>query len=990
MNAKGKEPLDLEVVRAKLAAAGGRSYWRSLEELAGTDAFDEMLHREFPRHASEWSGALDRRSFLKLMAASLALAGLSSCATQPEEKIVPYVRTPEELVPGKPLYFATAHVHDGYAVGTLVRSDMGRPTKIEGNPAHPSSLGATDAAIQASILTMYDPDRSRTVTYRGAIRPWEAFVNDLIPALGAQNMMQGSGVRILSGSVTSPTLAAQLRILLARYPRAKWHRYQPVTHDAEREGAILAFGEHVDTLLHFDRADVVVSFDADVLNAGPRAVRHQHDFADRRRIMGGRMDMNRLYVLESSPTVTGTMADHHLPVRSMDLAACVGYVASALGVPGAEPASVGEHHRAWLDAMIRDLRSRGGQSIVVAGDSQPATVHALVHGINRQLGSSGRTITYINPVEADPVQQVDSIRDLVADMNGGSVQLLLILGGNPVFDAPADLGFAGAMNLVDLRVRLGLYEDETSSLCHWHLPETHPLEAWSDARAADGTATIMQPLIAPLYNGKSAHEVMELFLGSGGRTSYDAVRAYWQGQRGGAGFEEFWTKSLNEGLVEGSASESRNVAYAGSRISGPPQREGLEVVLRPDPTIGDGRYANNGWLQELPKPITKITWDNAVLMSLATAARLGVTNEDVVQVRAGDRSVEGPVFIVPGHAHESLTLHFGYGRTRTGRVGEGAGFNVYPLRTSTAMTCIAGAEVTRTGRRSTLAVTQEHQAMEGRSPARAGRLDEYLAHPGAGEASEPPPGESLYPGVEYAGNAWGMAIDLNSCTGCAACTIACQSENNIPIVGKEGVTRNREMHWLRVDQYFEGDLDNPQILSQPVACQHCENAPCEIVCPVGATVHDHEGLNVMVYNRCVGTRYCSNNCPYKVRRFNFLEYNGSDDPVAKMRQNPDVTVRSRGVMEKCTYCLQRISHARIDAKKEDRPIRDGDIVTACQAACPSQAIMFGDVNDTTSRVRRWKDEPRSYGLLAELNTRPRTSYLARLRNPNPEIHETTA
>ncbi len=994
MNPNGKQPLDLETVRKQLAAAGGRSYWESLERLADTDEFGELMRREFPRHAAEWAGTLDRRSFLKLMAASLALAGLSSCATQPDERIIPYVRAPEEIVPGKPLYFATAFVEDGYALGALVRSDMGRPTKLEGNPNHPASLGATTPAMQASILTMYDPDRSRTVTYRGSIRPWESFVSDLVPALGAQAMLQGAGFRILSGTFTSPTLDAQRRALLARYPKAAWHQYQASTGDGRREGSRLAFGEYAETLFRFDQADLVVSFDADFLNAGPASARYQHDFAARRRVLGGKKEMNRLYALESMPTVTGSMADHRLPVRSVDIPAYVRYVAAALGVPGAGTAPVDDQHRPWLDAMVRDLKQHRGTSLLVAGDSQPAPVHALVHGINQVLGGTGKTLTHVEPVEYAPVDQAASLKDLVDAMNSGAVQLLLILGGNPVFDAPADLGFAEALNKVDLRVRHGLYEDETSSLCHWHLPESHSLEAWGDARAYDGTATIMQPLIAPLFNSKSAPEVLEIFLGNNDRKGYDIVRAYWQGQRGGTAFEEFWKRSLNDGVVPDTAAGPKTVSFTPSRLGdleqSLPPRDGIEVVFRPDPTIGDGRYVNNAWLQELPKPVSQLTWDNAVFMSLATAQKLGVAKDDVVTVKIGERTVEGPAYPIPGHAHDSLTLHYGYGRARTGKVGGGTGFNVYPARVSTAMGCTGGASVTRTGRQVPLAVRQEQQGMEGRAPARVGTLQEYLANPDfpIGMAPGAPGRETLYyPGYEYDSYAWGMAIDLNACTGCAACTIACQSENNIPVVGKEGVIRNREMHWIRVDQYFTGNLENPQVVSQPLACHHCENAPCEVVCPVGATMHDHEGLNVMVYNRCVGTRYCSNNCPYKVRRFNFFDYTGQYTPEDKMHENPDVTVRSRGVMEKCTYCLQRISHARINAKKENRLIQDGEIVTACQAACPSQAIMFGDINDKTSRVRRWKEEPRSYGLLAELNTRPRTSYLARLKNPNPEIQE---
>ncbi len=984
-------PLDLDVVRQKLAAAGGRSYWRSLEELAGTPEFEEMLHREFPSHASEWSSALDRRSFLKVMGASLALAGLAACSRMPDQKIVPFVRPPGEEVPGIPLSYATALLTGGYAFGTLVRSNLGRPTKIDGNPQHPASLGGSDIFAQASLLSLYDPDRSKTIMFRGDIRPWDSFMDDLIPAVGAQKMIAGAGLRVLSGTVTSPTMASQMRQFATQFPQARWHQYEPVNRDAIVDGSRLAFGDIVETLYHFDKADIVVAFDADFLNRGPASVRHAHDFAERRRIQGGKKTMNRLYALEPMPSVTGMMADHRLPVRGVDIPSYVAAVASMLDVPGVSPTQVGNDHRHWVEAMVRDLKRHSGASIVIAGEDQPAEVHALVHGINAALANVGQTIEYCEPAVVEPMSQVSSLRALVDDMSAGKVQLLLILGGNPVFDAPADIAFAPALEKVDLRVHLASYEDETSDLCQWHLPESHTLESWGDARAYDGTISIIQPLLAPLYDSRTGLELIDAVLNGKARTNYEIVRTYWQ-QNAGGSFEDFWTTSLNNGIVADSGSKPKKVRYtgtvAGSSASSSPATS-FEVTMRPDPSIVDGSWINNGWLQELPRPFTKLTWDNAVLMSVASAQKLGATNSDVVRLRLADRSIEGPAFIVPGHADNSVTLHLGYGRTRTGKVGEGTGFNVYPFRTSTAMSCVDGVTITRTGRRYPLVITQDHQAMEGRAPARVGSLEEYIANPGfAIDQGVAPPGtESLYPPVSYDESAWGMTIDLNACTGCNACVLACQEENNIPIVGKEGVERNREMHWLRIDQYFDGDLENPQVLSQPVACQQCENAPCELVCPVGATQHDSEGLNVMVYNRCVGTRYCSNNCPYKVRRFNFLEYNGSDDPTIKMMHNPDVTVRSRGVMEKCTYCTQRISHARINAKKEGRPIKDGEVITACQAACPSEAIVFGDINDKESKVHAWRQEPRGYGLMAELNTRPRTTYLARLKNPNPEIPE---
>jgi molybdopterin-containing oxidoreductase family iron-sulfur binding subunit len=613
--------------------------------------------------------------------------------------------------------------------------------------------------------------------------------------------------------------------------------------------------------------------------------------------------------------------------------------------------------------------------------------------MNHTLGNVGSTVFYTDPVEAGPVDQMGSLRELVADMQAGLVDLLVILGGNPVYQAPAELRFSEHLSKVKLRVHLGLYDDETAALCHWHIPETHYLETWSDGRAFDGTITIMQPLIAPLYGGKSAHEVLAALMGQPNRPSYAIVRDYWRGQLPPEDFEPFWRTALHEGLVANTALPPREVAYRNMRVEAselavsPSDQRSLDLVLRPDPTVWDGRFANNGWLQELPKPLTKLTWDNAALISPATAQRLGLHNEDVVELRYRGRTARAPVWLMPGQADEAVTVHLGYGRWRTGRVGRGTGFNAYVLQTSTAPWGDSGMEIHPTGGRYPLASTQLHHTMEGRNLVRVGTLAQYLAHPEFVHemAHEPPPDLTLYPLYEYKGYAWGMAIDLNACIGCNACVIACQAENNIPIVGKSQIAVGRDMHWLRIDRYYQGSIDDPETYYQPVLCMHCEKAPCEVVCPVAATVHDDEGLNVMVYNRCVGTRYCSNNCPYKVRRFNFLQYVDDQTPVLKLLRNPDVTVRTRGVMEKCTYCVQRISAARIQAEKDQRLIGDGEVVTACQASCPTEAIVFGDINDLNSRVAKLKASQLNYGLLTDLNTRPRTTYLARLRNPHPDL-----
>jgi molybdopterin-containing oxidoreductase family iron-sulfur binding subunit len=992
--------LDLAALRARLATARGPQYWRSLEELAASPAFEEVLHREFPQQAAEWHDPISRRRFLQLMAASLALAGVTACTRQPAEKIVPYVRAPEQLVPGRPLFFATAIPFGGIAQGVLVESHMGRPTKIEGNPKHPASLGATHAFTQASILTLYDPDRSQVVINVGRISAWGAFFAAVSPPLEAQRLRKGRGLRLLTETVTSPTQAHQLQTLLDVFPEATWHQYEPINRDQLYAGARLALGAEVETHYRFDRAQVVLALDADFLSYGPASVRYARDFASRRRVRDGQTAMNRLYAVESTPSNTGASADHRLSLRPqeiIDLALAVAQELGALDGAGAASAARTQGSAAiarWLKAVVSDLRGNRGAGIVIAGDQQPPLVHALGHAMNHVLGNVGTTVQYTDPVEARRVDQMASLRELVADMEAGEVDLLVIIGANPVYTAPADLHFAERMSKVKLRIHQGVYEDETAALCHWHIPATHALEAWGDVRAFEGTVTIMQPLIAPLYGGKSVHELLAALMGQSERTNYAIVRDYWRRQIPPEDFEPFWRTALHEGLIAHTALPQRTVVYRGLTIDGPQSpasipepQSALALVVRPDPTLWDGGFANNGWLQELPKPLTKLTWDNAALLSPATAERLGVSNEDVVELRYQGGTVRAPVCLMPGQAEDVVTVHLGHGRRRSGRVGDGIGFNAYLLRLSSAPWGGAGLELRPTGEQHPLASTQHHHSMEGRHLVRAGTLAQYLAHPEFihDMGHDPPADLTLYPPHAYEGYAWGMAIDLNACIGCNACVIACQAENNIPIVGKTEVARGRAMHWLRIDRYYKGDLDTPEIYHQPVLCMHCENAPCEVVCPVAATVHDDEGLNVMVYNRCVGTRYCSNNCPYKVRRFNFLQYTDDRTPVLKLLRNPDVTVRTRGVMEKCTYCVQRISAARITAEKAQRPIRDGEVVTACQASCPTEAIIFGNLNDPHSRVAKLKATPLNYGLLTELNTRPRTTYLARLRNPHPDL-----
>ncbi len=972
---KGK--LDLKSVRAQIEQAAdektGPEYWRSLEELAGSADFQEALHREFPKGASEWVDSVSRRGFLKVMGASLGLAGMTGCVRLPLEPIVPYVRQPEEVIPGRPMFYATAVTLGGYASPVLVESHLGRPTKIEGNDRHPASLGGTDIFAQASILTMYDPDRSQSVMSMGDQRSWQSFLTVIRGPLNAQKALQGVGIRILTPSISSPTLADQLRNLRKIYPQAKWHVYEPVNRDNRLEGAKLPFGQPVETRYNLEAADVIVSLDADFLYAGfPGNVRYIRDFAKRRDPDG---NMNRMYVIESTPSSTGAKADHRLPLRAVDIEWFARALAGALGLDAGVPDLTGEvaKHADFLAAVARDLLAHGGASVVLAGDHQPPVVHALAHAINAKLGNVGK---------------------------GGKVDLLVILGGNPAYDAPADLDFADLLrsNKVSLRVHLGLYQNETADLSHWHINQTHELEAWGDARAYDGTVSIIQPLIAPLYNGKSAHEFVALLSGQADATGYDLVRGYWQKQQSGGDFEAFWRKSLHDGWIEGTAFTSKPVGTKANNLPLPTQlnENALELNIRRDPTIYDGQFSNNGWLQELPKPMTKLTWDNAVLIAPKMATRLEIKTEDVVELELNGRKVTGPVWIQAGHPDNSVTVFVGYGRRRAGRVGTAQGFDAYSLRTTAAPWFATGLQMRKTGETYKLASTQGYQTMDTpngdtRALVRETTLEEYRKEPSFAKEEEPAPGLTLYKPYPYKEEdyAWGMTIDLNSCVGCNNCMLACQSENNIAVVGKEQTVIGRHMHWLRVDAYYQGDRDNPKAFFQPVPCMQCENAPCEVVCPVGATNHSSEGLNDMVYNRCVGTRYCSNNCPYKVRRFNFFLFQDWETPQYKMMRNPDVSVRSRGVMEKCTYCVQRINERRIDAEREERKINDSkhedELQTACQQSCPAGAIIFGNINDANSKVSKLKAEARNYSLLSELNTRPRTTYLAEVSNPNPEL-----
>jgi MoCo/4Fe-4S cofactor protein with predicted Tat translocation signal len=1009
----------------------GKRFWRSLEELADTRRFREMMEREFPDQAAEWTNPITRRRFLTLLGASFALAGIGGCNTHPpEDKILPYVHQPEGMVLGKPLFFATSMTLTGRAVGLLVESNEGRPTKIEGNPQHPASLGATDAFAQASVLTLYDPDRSQAVLYRGQPRAYAELVTSMREEMVRRRQNKGAGFHILTEIVSSPTLAKQLQKLQNDLPKTKWHQFEPAAPDNAFEGSRLAFGAPVDLLYHFEKADVVLSLDADFLTCGPAHLPNVRAFAARRRIEPGRPEMNRLYVVEPTPTATGMKADDRLRLRASQVETFARVLAGELGLGAfASLDALPPEARTWIKPLAEDLQKHAGSCIILAGDGQPPAVHALAHATNHRLGNYGKTAVAIDSVDARTVNRLESLKELIQDIDAGDVQTLLILGGNPVYNAPVDLRFAERLQKVPLRIHLSLYHDETSQLCQWHVPEAHYLEAWGDARAFDGAASIVQPLIAPLYNGKSAYEALADWTEPAQRSGHDLVRdhwrAWWSEHPDGKDFEHFWRRALHAGLIKNSQSPPKEVKFqtdwaarAGLQNDAKGPQIGvdsLEVIFRPDPTIYDGRFANNGWLQELPKPVTKLTWDNAVLLSPATAKSLGIgyavpgnrggehgeAVTDLVELRYHDKVVKAPVLVVPGHADGAATVHLGYGRTKAGRVGNDAGFNAYLLRMSEKPYFDSGLTLRKTGERFALACTQTHYPIDHQGKAalergilHVGKLSDYRQDPHSiiHERHERTSLPTLLNPEEFPydkGYQWGMVIDLGACVGCNACVVACQAENNIPIVGKLEVTHGREMHWIRIDRYYEGSEDDPRAYFQPVPCMHCENAPCELVCPVAATTHSLDGLNEMTYNRCVGTRYCSNNCPYKVRRFNFLQYADYAKGSLNLLNNPDVTVRSRGVMEKCTYCVQRIREAEINAKNQNnRPIHDGEVVTACQAACPAEAIVFGNLNDKKSRVSKRKAESEEaalhYGMLEELNTRPRTTYIAALRNPKFE------
>jgi len=981
----------------------GKDYWRSLDQLADTPKFQKFLHNEFPESALELKGNMNRRNFLTLMGASMALAGLTACR-KPVEKIVPYVKSPEEILPGIPQYYATTMPFGLHSYGMLVESHEGRPTKIEGNELHPSSLGKANSFMQAALLGLYDPDRSQKPQQNGNKREWNEFVGFWKTKYAELKETNGEGFAILTESFSSPTLYKLKKQFLKEFPKAKWYSYEPVSYENVLAGLKLAAGSTYLPNYHFDKAKVVLSLDSDFMQRDGENITNANGFIKGRKVKDKNSEMNRLYVVETNYSTTGGMADHRksLPASQIEffLYALMEELKDlGLAVPGSHntvvPAGF-EFDKKWLTALSKDLLDNKSKSIVIAGKEQSKGLHALVYALNFALANNNKTINYVKSQYAN-LDSLNNLVELTKSLDSGQTDTIVILGGNPVYNAPGNLNFGLALSKANLAIHFNEYFDETSGLCGWHLPKSHFLEAWGDASAIDGTMSVIQPLIEPLFGSHSDVEILNLLNTSELKSGYDLVRETWQSSMGGSNFEKSWRKVLHDGVLPKKKTrianpkldpKSVNEYFVSNKIDfAEVTKDNLEVVLQESPAVFDGRFANNGWLQELPDMVTKLTWDNAVLMSNKTAESFGLQNEDLVELDNFGSKIKAPVWIQPGHADFSITINLGYGRSAVGRIGNGIGFNAYKLRSSYAPNYNWGLAINKTDSTLTLASVQDHGSMEGRPLVRENSLQNYKE---TGEFNPTmtahPPLKSLWDEHKYdEGYQWGMVIDLNSCVGCNACTVACQSENNVPIVGKEQVMEGREMHWIRIDRYFAGDIDDPEMVYQPVACQHCEMAPCEQVCPVQATSHDEEGLNVMTYNRCIGTRYCSNNCPYKVRRFNFFSYTTELPEIVQIAQNPNVTVRSRGVMEKCTYCVQRINQSKIGAKREGKELEDGEVKSACQQTCPTNAISFGNINDPNSEVSQMKNSDRNYAMLEELNIKPRTSYLAKLRNPNPEI-----
>ncbi len=990
----------------------GKTYWRSLEQIEDSPEFRKFAEDEFPEGTLDLPDGMSRRKFLSLMGASFALAGLAGCR-RPVEKIIPYVVAPEEIVPGIPKYYSSALPFGLDTYGVVVENHEGRPTKIEGNPNHPSTLGKSNTWLQASLLEMYDPDRLQSVRYKST----ESRLKDF--AIAWKNIAEslkdskGKGLAILTESISSPSFDRLKKHFMSIYPGANWATWEPISDESIFNGINLATGKEYHPVYHFEKAKIILSLDSDFLQTESNSIRHTADFSSGRRILSEKEDMNRLYVAENALSVTGGMADHRYRINHRLIGAFAAAIALELKSQGIKVSGVhllksyNNHsfNQHWINTVVSDLVKNKKQSLVVCGRNQPPSVHAVVFAINTALRNIGKTVEYF-PAKKETRPNTNSFAALTQSMQQGEVSTLILLGGNPVYNAPANLKFSDALKKVPQSFHLTSHFNETSQFADWTIHRSHALESWGDTRMVDGTQSIIQPQIEPLFGSINSLEFLSALIQADGTIpkGYDIVQETWKNILGD-NFSKKWEKTLHDGVQTSGFKKPKKPVLSRIMLENTFKKRpfktssSLELVFKTSPSVFDGRFANNGWLQECPNPVTKLTWGNAAFISHSTAKDLNVKNRDVISIQNGGESLNLPVWIMPGHADNSISVELGYGRTIAGRVGNGVGANAYAIRHTASLWSIENISVSKTGKKELLACTQDHHgldteklaadAIQERLPAifREATLEEYKHSPDfVKDHDSPLPLVSLWDEVSYESNPqWGMTVDLNLCTGCNACTVSCQSENNIPIVGKEEVEKGREMHWMRMDRYYSGDMDNPEMVVQPINCQHCEMAPCEQVCPVAATTHSEDGLNGMTYNRCVGTRYCANNCPYKVRRFNYFNLTKDLPEIVQMAQNPDVTVRFRGVMEKCTFCVQRINQGKILAKNEKRELIDGDITSACQQSCPTDAIIFGDVSNSNSQVSKAKSQNRNYALLGELNVQPRVTYLAKIRNPHPEL-----
>jgi MoCo/4Fe-4S cofactor protein with predicted Tat translocation signal len=971
-------PPRFDLARIRAATSGGsRRFWSSLDELLDEDGFRQWLAAEFPAASSMFDDP-GRRQFLKLMGASLLLGGLTACDDQTRsDHALPYVNQPDAIVPGVARHYATAVLFEGYAQPVIATTYAGRPVKLDGNPDHPATGGASDPFMQSAIFGLYDPERSKVPMRDGGPSTWDAVGRELLRVRAGWRERKGEGLRILTGAASSPTLIRQMQDLSKQFPKMRWHRYEPVGSATQDTAMALAFGRAVSPHFHLDRCDVVVSIDHDLLGPGPHQVSHARAWAARRGEVAPGQGRARLHVAECVPSLTGTVASTRLPCDASRLALLAQAIAAQFSIAGSAMPELREAEKKWLDRAVKELRAHPGRSLLAIGPRLDPQWQALAPLINEKLNNAGATISCSEPI-LQATEPAQSLAALASDIAAGAVDTLVMIDCNPAYASAGSLEFAKRLASVRNRIHIGLHVDETAQLSQWHLPLSHPLESFGDARAIDGSVCIIQPVIAPLYASRSIHQYVDMLAGTPDATADSAVRTTWQANFGGD-FEQRWVRALHDGFVADSAAKPLTLS---AKAPTPPAATSksaageLDIVFDPDPTVWDGRFANIAWLQELPKPLTKLTWDNVVAISPATASTLGLSNGDITEVTVGEKVMSGPAWIVPGQAPQTIALTFGYGRRAGGDIATGLGYDAYALWPD-QRSIVARGSVRRGSGQHPIATTQAHHRMDG---------FDFVREVTAKAPHTPPPKQThtLYPdwnGVLPEGDhapehAWGMVIDLDLCIGCNACVSACNVENNVLVVGKDQVERGREMLWLRIDRYHTGDVADPKTFFQPVPCMHCEKAPCEMGCPVHATVHSPEGVNQQVYNRCIGTRTCSSYCPYKVRRFNWYDYRKLAE-AERAAKNPDVTVRSRGVMEKCTYCTQRIEAAHVAADKENRPLRRDEVVTACQQACPTKAIVFGDLKDKDSAVAQRRRSGRHYVLLEELGTRPRTTYLAR-------------